>query len=451
MMSSKKLRGGSFPIRTKSSRMALSLRSEVTASNTSVPPLPQASDFPSWAYAPKDYFRFEILHQSTKSMARVGRLHTPHGVVDTPGFVAVGTNAALKAIDFPTADEAGQQLVFSNTYHLLLHPGPDVIRGAGGIHKFTGRNGPFITDSGGFQVFSLAYGSVKEALESKGQLKMANPRNKRKPHWRSDVIGKDAVKVTEDHVVFKSYRDGSKIILSPESSIQAQKDIGADIIIPLDELPPHHIDRDALAASVERSHQWEVRSLMEHLKDSRQRQQAIFCVVHGGTDVELRTKSLEYLTSLPWDGFAIGGSLGDGREELKNLLAWMMPLFNVKDRHHKCRHLLGIADLDSIHNAVQCGVDTMDSSYPTRLARHGTLMTKEGLIRIKRGQHAKSFGMKIDADCQCSTCTQYDRAYLCHLFKANEPVALELATAHNIYFINNLMARLRIDIYEGRL
>lgn len=192
------------------------------------PPLPSPSDFPSWAYSPKDYFRFEVLYQSSRSLARVGRIHTPHGIVDTPGFVAVGTNAALKMVDFPAADSAGQQLVFSNTYHLMLHPGTEIIRDAGGIHKFTARNGPFITDSGGFQVFSLKYGGVTESLESRGELKRASVRSKAKKYWRSDVAG-DAVKVREDYVEFKSYRDGSRIVLSPESSIQAQKDIGADV------------------------------------------------------------------------------------------------------------------------------------------------------------------------------------------------------------------------------
>ena len=194
-------------------------------------PLPTASDFPSSAFLPKDYFRFEVLHQSKRSLARVGRITTPHGVIDTPGFVAVGTNATLKALDFPKAATAGQQLIFSNTYHLLVHPGPDIIKDAGGIHQFTGRDGPFITDSGGFQVFSLAYGSVKESLESKGELKRANVWNKTKPYWRSDVTGENAVTVQEDCVTFKSYRDGSKIVLSPESSIQAQKHIGADVSI----------------------------------------------------------------------------------------------------------------------------------------------------------------------------------------------------------------------------
>jgi queuine tRNA-ribosyltransferase len=412
--------------------------------------LPTPADFPRWAYEPKSYFKFEVIHQSKKSLARVGRIHTPHGTIDTPGFVAVATNAALKAVDFPKADGAGQQLCFANTYHLMLQPGTDIIRDAGGIHKFTGRTDrPFITDSGGFQVFSLKYGSVKESLESQGELKRSTIKNK--PHWRSGITGSNAVKVTEDHVIFKSYRDGSQIVLSPESSIQAQKDIGADIIIPLDELPPHHIDRDLLEESVERSHRWEARSLMEHLKDSRERQQAIFCVVHGGTDVELRTKSIEYLTALPWDGYAIGGSLGNGREELRELLDWMMSLLNVGERSSKCRHLLGIADLESVHHAVERGVDTCDSSYPTKLARCGTLMTRNGLIRIKQGKHAHSHSVKIDEDCDCATCTHYDRSYLCHLFKASEPVALQLATVHNIHFMNKLMTRLRQKILNGEI
>jgi queuine tRNA-ribosyltransferase len=198
--------------------------------------------------------RFEVLHESKKSGARVGRMHTPHGIVDTPGFVAVATNGALKAVDFRDSDEAGQQLVFANTYHLLLHPGSEIIRDAGGIHKFTNRDEPFITDSGGFQVFSLAYGSVHEELSSKGELKRArakrDPGNKK--GFRPEVIGKDAVKVTEEGAIFRSYRDGSKFTLTPETTVRAQKDIGADIIIPLDELPPYHIDREALSESVDR-------------------------------------------------------------------------------------------------------------------------------------------------------------------------------------------------------
>jgi queuine tRNA-ribosyltransferase len=183
---------------------------------------------------------------------------------------------------------------------------------------------------------------------------------------------------------------------------------------------------------------------MEHLKDVKD--QSMFCVVHGGIDRELRTKSVDYLTSLPFDGYAIGGSLGNGREELKELLEWLMPLFDQGQRKFKPRHLLGIADEESIRNAVKKGIDTLDSCYPTRIGRHGTLMTKHGLLKIKSGKNKNAFGMKIDDECNCSTCQHYDRAYLWHLFKANEAIAVTLATIHNIHYINDVMARLRQDI-----
>ena len=212
-------------------------------------PLDRHPDFPESAYEERDFFRFEILHESSKSQARVGRIHTPHGIIDTPGFVAVATNAALKGVDFRTADDdAGQQLIFANTYHLLIHPGSEIVRDAGGIHQWTGRhNRPFITDSGGFQVFSLAYGSVHEELSSKGELK-------RRAGKKKNEVGKhsDMVQVSEEGAIFRSYRDGSKFLLTPESTVQAQKDIGADIIIPLDELPPYHVDRNRLVDSVDR-------------------------------------------------------------------------------------------------------------------------------------------------------------------------------------------------------
>lgn len=413
------------------------------------PPIPDASDFPDWAYDPRDFFRFEILHESEKSQARVGRIHTPHGTIDTPGYVAVATNAALKGVDFREADQAGQQLIFSNTYHLILHPGSELIREAGGIHKFTNRNRPFITDSGGFQVFSLAYGSVHEELSSKGELKRASQGSNKYKKTGRHGEGKDAVKVSEDGVTFRSYRDGSKFLLTPESTVQAQKDIGADIIIPLDELPPYHIDRSKLVDSVDRSHRWEARSLKEHLKDVQN--QAMYCVVHGGIDRELRTKSINYLTSLPFDGYAIGGSLGNGKQELKELLDWMMPLFDEGERKSKPRHLLGIADEESIRNAVARGMDTLDSCYPTRVARHGTVLTRDGSIKIKSGRYSKDFGVKIDDKCTCSTCQHYDRSYLWHLFKANEPVAASLAAVHNIHYMNDLMSDIRQDIIDGKI
>jgi queuine tRNA-ribosyltransferase len=451
--------------------------------------------FPNSAYEPKDFFRYELIYQSKKkgSMARVGKLHTPNGVIDTPSYVPVATNAALKGVDFRTLDEinmnhqntststrndtgadagtyddddSSKQLVFCNTYHLLLHPGREVIRDAGGLHNFTSRGknrngsggGPFITDSGGFQVFSLMYGSVESERQQKQQQqqqqqqqqhelkKKSNP----KPHWNLDHMGPDLVSVSEEGVTFKSYRDGSTILLTPESTIHAQKDFGADIIIPLDELPPHHISRETLMDSVRRSHRWEARSLQTHLENIQN--QAMYGVIHGGLDTELRTESLNFVSSLPFDGYAIGGSLGTNRDDLKSLLSWFMPLFESNEkRRMKPRHLLGIADEESIRNAVALGIDTMDSCYPTKLGRHGTLLTSDGVVRIKRGQHARSFGIPIEEGCMCKTCTGYDRAYLNHLFKANEPLAMMLGTQHNLFYMQNLMRRIREDILNDKI
>jgi len=412
---------------------------------------PPAAEFP--AHVARPFFRYETVYESKISSARVGRIHTPHGIIDTPGFVAVATNGALKGLDFREADASGQQLVFCNSYHLLLHPGPEVIAGAGGLHNFIGRRDrPLITDSGGFQVFSLAYGSVQEELESKGELKRASrKRPDRDPNRTRDPSENCApsVKVTEEGVEFRSYRDGRKILLTPESTVRAQKAYGADIIIPLDELPPYHIDRGVLAASVDRSHRWEARSLREHLRDVRE--QAMYCVVHGGIDRELRTRSVEYLTSLPFDGYAIGGSLGNGKKELLELLTWMMPLFDEGHRRGKPRHLLGIADEESILGAVPLGVDTFDSCYPTRLARHGTLLTRQGKLHIASGKHSRSYGMPIDPECGCSTCQRYDRPYLWHLLKAKEPLFTALACAHNVHYMNDLMAQQRQDILDGKI
>ena len=316
---------------------------------------------------------------------------------------------------------------------------------AGGLHKFVNRpNKPLITDSGGFQVFSLAYGSVQESLDSEGELKRANNGKAQKSKKGPPV------KVTEDGVYFRSYRDGSKIFLTPESTVEAQKAYGADIIIPLDQLPPYHIDRQKLIDSVNRSHRWEARSLRKHLEDVKE--QAMYCVVHGGVDVELRTESVEYLTSLPFDGYAIGGSLGKNSEELIKLLEWMMPMFEEGDRKGKPRHLLGIADESSILSAAEHGIDTFDSCYPTRVARHGTLLTRKGKVNISSGKkYSKAYGVPIDDECNCSTCQHYDLAYLWHLYKAKEPLFMQLAAVHNIHYMNDLMANVRQDILDDKI
>ncbi len=370
-------------------------------------------------------FDFEILHRSKISRARVGRIHTPHGVIDTPNFVAVGTNGTLKALDSKTVTEIGLQLMFCNTYHLLLQPGTEVVRKAGGLHSFIGRNMPIITDSGGFQVFSLAYGSVADELKSRGQKSSGNL----------------VLKIDEEGVLFRSYRDGSPILLTPESSIAAQKDLGADIIIPFDELPPYHIGEEALTRSIDRTHRWEERSLAAH--QARPQGQAMYAVIHGGAHLELRAKSCAHLTQLPFDGYAIGGSMGKSKDEMEKILSFTLPLLP----EDKPNHLLGMGDLESIGRGIPLGIDTFDSSYPTRAARHGVLLTKNGAVKIEKSIYAEDFG-PVEEGCTCTTCTHYSAAYLHHLFKAKELTALTLATIHNLHKMCEHMADVRRQIAQ---
>lgn len=373
-------------------------------------------------------FKFEVLHISSKSRARVGRIHTPHGIIDTPNFVAVGTNGTLKALDNEMVSSIGLQLMFCNTYHLLLQPGPETIEKGGGIHRFINRNMPIITDSGGFQVFSLAYGSVADELKSKGTKKR----------------GGSVVKITDDGVHFRSYRDGRSVLLTPETSVATQKAIGADIIIPFDELPPYHISAKELKKSLNRTHAWEKRSLEAHLKDPRD--QAMYAVIHGGVDDSLREKSCDFLRELPFNGFAIGGSMGKSKRQMVSMLSSLLPKLPPKAPNH----LLGIADLKSLEACVPLGIDTFDSSYPTKAARHGTLLTSTGGIKITRGIHSREFE-PIEEGCNCYTCQNYSRAYLHHLFKAKELTSMTLASIHNLHFMVELMESFRKSILNNKL
>ncbi|KKQ49547.1 MAG: Queuine tRNA-ribosyltransferase [candidate division TM6 bacterium GW2011_GWF2_38_10] len=370
-----------------------------------------------------DTWKFEIVYTSKKSRARVGRIYTPHGVIDTPNFVAVGTNAALKALDSVFVNDLGQQLMFANTYHLMLQPGASVIKAAGGIHQFMNRKSPIITDSGGFQVFSLMYGGVHSELKSQGTKKHDNA----------------VLKINEDGVLFRSYRDGAKILLTPETSIQAQKDIGADIMISFDELPPYHTNPQKLQHSLDRTHRWELRSLAEHQKNKQQ--QALYAVIHGGVDKNLRKKSCDFLSDHAFDGFAIGGSVGKNREEMIDMLTFLMPHVPL-DRPN---HLLGIGDLPSIEHIVPLGVDTFDSSHPTKAARHGLFFTTQGFKRITQSGMGTLL-RPIQDGCSCYTCTHYTTAYLAHLFKAHELSFYTLATIHNIHFMVQLMREYREKI-----
>jgi queuine tRNA-ribosyltransferase len=373
--------------------------------------------------------KFEILHQSKKSRARVGRIHTPHGVIDTPNFVAVGTNGSIKGLDSLLVENLGIQLMFCNTYHLMLQPGSKTVEQAGGLHKFMNRSMPLITDSGGFQVFSLAYGGVASELKSQGTKKADN----------------SVLKITEDGVWFKSYRNGDRIFLSPESSIQAQKELGADIMICFDELPPYHMDQQALELSLERTHRWEKRSLDAHLANPNN--QALYAVIHGGLDVNLRKKSCEYLGNLPFDGFGIGGSLGKNRPEMINMLTEVMPSVPPE----RPNHLLGIGDLPSIKECIPLGLDTFDSSYPTKAARHGTILRTDGPhFNVTRARFSLHLGPLVDG-CACYTCQHYTAAYLHHLFRAHETTAMGLASIHNLHVMVQVMAEYRKKIAEGEI
>lgn len=365
------------------------------------------------------YFKFEIRKRSAKSRARIGKIFTPNGIINTPNFVPVATNGTLKLIDNVQANNIAD-LIFCNTYHLIINPGTEVVRKAGGLHKFINRNRPIITDSGGFQVFSLAYGSIKEELKSSGKKKNNN----------------SVIKISEEGVLFRSYKDGSKIMLTPESSIIAQKDLKADIIIPFDELPPYHFDLNKLKKSLDRTHRWQERSLKEHLKDPNN--QAIYSVIHGSIDKNLRKKSIEFLNNLPFNGNAIGGSLGKNKKEMFELLDYIMPIIPEE----KPNHLLGIADLESIGYLIKLGIDTFDSCYPTKAARHGQIFTNFGDIKIHQSKYKLKFE-PLDRNCNCYTCQNYTTAYIHHLFKAHEFTGLSLASIHNLYHMNKLFENYR--------
>lgn len=442
----------------------------------------KAADFPRHlllpsafpAYAPRSFFCHEVKHVSRRdgSRARVGRLHTPHGIVDTPGFVVVGTNGAVKFVDHHAADTAGMQLMFANTLHLATHPGAETIAKAGGLHKLMGRRDrPLITDSGGFQIFSFANrgenalpgrgeqdatpledpsdgddegGEAEERVAgSEAELKNAHLGAARRRKYTEEALA-TSVRLSEAGATFRSYRDGSPIFLSPESSVAVQKAIGADIILPLDDLPSAGVDGAALAKSVARTHRWEARSLAAHLAD--QREQAMYCVVHGSTSRELRAQSVATLSALPFDGYAIGGSFGRDRDEMVEMLRWLMPLIPTD----KPNHLLGMGDAESIAAGVSLGIDTFDSSWPTRLGRHGTLLTSEGKVKVGQARYRDDYG-PVDPRCDGFVSQNFSRAYLHHLWRANEPVVHGLLTLHNVKHMMDLMAELREKIWRDEI
>lgn len=375
---------------------------------------------------------FHILKKSKRSHARLGLLKTPHGTVQTPAFVAVATQGTVKALTHDQLTNTGTQLAISNTFHLHLKPGEDVVAKHGGLHKFTKLPIPLMTDSGGFQVFSLGFGKdlqigkVTKNQEHRTVNQGAQPKN---------------LRITEKGVWFRSPVDGKKLFLGPKESIKIQKKLGADIILAFDECPPPVASYAYNKTSLEKTHAWAKLCLQYHTS-----KQALYGIVQGGKYKDLRIQSAKFIGSLPFDGFAIGGEFGSDTKGMRKMLEWV----NAELPEEKPRHLLGIGHLKDIPEVIKSGIDTFDCIVPTHYARHGTAFTSKArldfstitLLRDKR---------PIDRTCRCSVCRTYSRAYICHLIRAKEMSGLTLLTIHNLFFFNALVAQYRTAIAKGKM
>lgn len=385
-------------------------------------------------------FSWKVEYKSKKNNARIGTLTTPHGKISTPAFIFCATKGALKASTTDVAKENNTQIILSNTYHLMIQPGGDLIANHGGLHRFLNWNGPMLTDSGGFQIFSLGHGSVADEIKGRTNTK----RNK------------TLLSISEEGSLFKSYLDGSIKLLSPEKSIEVQRDIGADLILVFDECTPFHVDKTYTDSSMKRSHRWATRSLNRFNASIKYKptygsagEQKLYGIVQGGIYEDLREESIDFnLNKIDTFGIAIGGSLGSSKEEMYKVVNFTAPKLGTQ---HPI-HLLGIGDPKDIWSLVKNGIDTFDCVSPTRLARHGSALVrgKLGKKNIKNNEFSQDLS-PIDLNCGCSTCKNYSLAYLHHLLRAGELLGLQLITAHNIFFMNELMQIIRDSIKNDSL
>jgi queuine tRNA-ribosyltransferase len=375
--------------------------------------------------------------------ARAGILVTPHGNISTPSFVPVGTSAIVQAMSVDELRELGSQVIITNAYHLHLRPGEDLIQKMGGLHRFMGWNGPLVSDSGGFQIFSL--GSAKE--HGVGKIAPIFPEKMERGAHLPSSNGKPLVRVDEDGIEFVSYLDGSRHRFTPEVVVEIGRKLGADIVMVLDECTSPLHDYRYTKEAMDRTHRWAVRSL-EALEHSSSRNQALIGIVQGGMYRDLRHQSARFMAGLGFEGYAIGGSLGESKEEMYRLLEWTTPLLPGE----KPRHLLGIGEVEDIFEVVRRGIDMFDCIFPTRVARTGTLLVKEAeRFRIHiRNARFKEDPNPIQNACPCYTCRHYSRAYLRHLFMTKEPSAIRLATIHNLNFLESLTREIRESIKQGR-
>jgi len=382
-------------------------------------------------------FAFMYQRPSLESWARLGRLQTPHGIVETPAFIFCGTKATIKSLTPDQVRTCGTQFILCNTYHLMLQPGAELIAKMGGLHHFMGWDGPILPDSGGFQIFSLGHGSVAEEIKSK----------------RLGERVKTLMKITEEGAQFKSYIDGSVHLLTPEKSIEIQRLLGTDLVVVLDECTPFHVDKDYTQRSLAMSHRWGMRCMQEFNRYDQGRQ-ALYGIVQGGIYEDLRQEACDFVNSQPFFGHAIGGSLGATKEQMYEVVSLTAKRLDP----HRPIHLLGIGGVSDIFASVTQGIDTFDCVHPTRLARHGGALVRpphalrEGAEHLNLRNHAcREDPNPIEPDCPCSTCQVYSRAYLHHLLKAQELLALTLVTIHNVTFMNRLFAAIRQAIAQGGL
>ena len=353
-------------------------------------------------------FSFECQASCSHTNARAGVFHTPHGIVETPRFMPVGTLATVKGIIPQQLKDAKAQMILANTYHLHLQPGEDIIQEAGGLHKFMAWNQPILTDSGGFQVFSLS----------------------------------EMRKITEQGVTFKSPRDGSIIEISPERSIQIQNALGADVIMAFDECPPADATKEQVAAATDRSYRWLKRCVEANQNRDRQ---ALFGIVQGGIHLDLRTKAVEQLAELDLPGYAIGGvSVGEEPELINATVKHTAPLLPAG----KPRYLMGVGTYREMAQAIASGIDLFDCVIPTRFGRHGTALVKGERINIKNAKYKRDY-QPLDETCSCYACENFSRAYLNHMVRSQEMLGYIMLSLHNITELIRFTQQIRASIFEG--
>jgi len=377
-------------------------------------------------------FDFEIEHKDANSRARIGKLKTPHGEIETPNYIFCGTKAAIKALSPDQMVEAQTDIILANTYHLMLQPGADLIEKMGGLHKFMGWNGPMLTDSGGFQVFSLGEGTM--ANEIKGKSKGHD--------------NKSLMKITEEGCTFRSYIDNSKFTLTPESAMEIQRKLGADLLMQFDECTPYHVDKDYTARSMEMSMRWGDRCLAEFERHDNGAQ-GVYGIVQGGVHEDLRQTSAAYTADRDFFGTAIGGCLGGTDEEMETVVAASVPFIHP-DRPV---HFLGIGKIKDVFRFVRLGIDTFDCVIPTRLARHGAAFIKgqKGeTINILNARYREDHS-PLDPRINIPASNYFSKAYIHHLFKAGEILGMQILAQHNVATINMLMREIREAIRNDAL